>query len=357
MRRSVVCAALLSVALLAIAAPAAAQTEYIITLAGDAGPMFVGDVETADHGWLGVTISDAIMIVEKKADLSGDTKYENSAGVRVDYVYEGSPAETAGLEPGDVIVAIDGEKSRNTSELTETIRKHSPGDKVELTVIRGEDSRKIMAELGSRQEHVVTHEYKLNLDDMGDIQVFVDKITAPYVGIGMSGWGKRGRLGVFIDELSDGLAEYFEVPNGKGVLVEEVVEDSPAEEGGIEAGDIIIRIGGERITDTEELVEAIAEMEADVETDVVVWRRGGERKLQVTVGESPYDKYEKEIQEAIIEFQEGFKDYDDQRILVRHMTDEEKKELQIELKELRKELEELKADLKENLEGLYENND
>jgi len=95
---------------------------------------------------------------------------------------------------------------------------------------------------------------------------------------------------VYIDDLSEGLAEYFAVPDGKGALVEDVVEDSPAAKAGIRAGDVIIRVADERVGSVEDLREAIGDMEAGEPTAVVVWRNGKQQTLQATVEESEYAK-------------------------------------------------------------------
>ena len=67
--------------------------------------------------------------------------YDMVQGVYISYVEEGSCSETAGLIPGDIIIAIDGTPISTTSELVKTVREYRAGDSVELTVWR---SREIM---------------------------------------------------------------------------------------------------------------------------------------------------------------------------------------------------------------------
>lgn len=355
MKGSVVCAVLLLVAAMIAAPPAAAQTEHVIRIAGDTGAVLFGGVSEDDGGWLGVSIADAMEITEETDGKTRTITYESGAGVRIEHVYDGSPADEAGLEIGDLIVAIDGEDIGDTGELTKIVRKHSPGDEITLRVMRDDKPVEIEATLASRKDHVSQREFKIDIGDLDDIQIFADKIALPYMDIGVSGWGKRGRLGVFVDELTEGLAEYFEVPGGEGVLVEGIVEDSPAEKGGVEAGDVILRISDSVITDTDDLVDAIEGMEADTPTEIIVWRRGDERRLEVTVGESPYVEYDKGIRDLLYDFQDKVKIRSgDAHIFVGDLSDEQKSELEAELQELREELEEMKAELKRSLEELYE---
>ena len=66
-------------------------------------------------------------------------------GVEVVSVQDGSPAQEAGIEPGDVIVEIGGKKVRSASELVAQVSKHKPGDEIEITRMR--DGEEIMVEV------------------------------------------------------------------------------------------------------------------------------------------------------------------------------------------------------------------
>ena len=64
----------------------------------------------------------------------------------------GGPAEQAGVRPGDVILALDGKVVRGNEELIVAIRTRAPGDKVTLTVLRGDDEQEIAVVLGTAQQ-------------------------------------------------------------------------------------------------------------------------------------------------------------------------------------------------------------
>ncbi len=77
---------------------------------------------------------------------------EESAGCRVGEVVSGSPAEKAGLKPGDVLLTFDGQKLASFDELFPKLSKKKIGDKVVLEVRRGDDTVKVEVVLGKRQE-------------------------------------------------------------------------------------------------------------------------------------------------------------------------------------------------------------
>jgi serine protease DegQ len=71
--------------------------------------------------------------------------------VLIDVVPNG-PAANAGLEPGDVVVGMDGEPVRAVPELLGELRRRDPGDTVEVTVVRGEEQLEIPVELADQPE-------------------------------------------------------------------------------------------------------------------------------------------------------------------------------------------------------------
>jgi S1-C subfamily serine protease len=74
-------------------------------------------------------------------------------GVQVTSVDEGSPAEQAGIEPDDLIVAIDGEEVQNSQALIGAIRSHQPGDTISVTVERGGEELSLEVTLGSQNDN------------------------------------------------------------------------------------------------------------------------------------------------------------------------------------------------------------
>ncbi|MFO8008315.1 MAG: Do family serine endopeptidase [Candidatus Brocadiia bacterium] len=96
---------------------------------------------------------------------------------------------------------------------------------------------------------------------------------------------ERGYLGVTISDLSAEMAEMFDFEGTEGVLVQEVLEDGPAAEAGLEAGDIIVEYDGEPVTRMGELRQAVAATDPGETATVVFWRDGQEMTRRVKVGE------------------------------------------------------------------------
>ena len=84
-------------------------------------------------------------------------------------VMEGSPAEQAGIEAGDVILQVNDKKIENSRELMGTISKHQPGDKVKIVIKRGEDEKTFDVILGSRQV-ILAREFGGEEYDRADFQ-------------------------------------------------------------------------------------------------------------------------------------------------------------------------------------------
>lgn len=100
----------------------------------------------------------------------------------------------------------------------------------------------------------------------------------------------RGWLGVVIQDVSQDIAKGFGLDDARGALIGDVMPDGPAEQGGIERGDIIVAFDGTEIADINALKNVVAQTEVDKRVDVIVIRGGKEKTLTVTVGEQDADK-------------------------------------------------------------------
>jgi serine protease Do len=91
---------------------------------------------------------------------------------------------------------------------------------------------------------------------------------------------------VQIQGLDEDLAQSLGLENARGALVSDVVDDSPAAAGGIQAGDVITRFNGEEIGDQRELSRSVAAASPNTGAKVTVWRDGRSRELTVELGEA-----------------------------------------------------------------------
>lgn len=97
----------------------------------------------------------------------------------------------------------------------------------------------------------------------------------------------RGWLGVRIQGVTDEIAESLGLEEARGALVASVTPTGPAEDAGIQAGDVILQFNGQEITQMRSLPRIVAETDVGRDVDVLIWRRGDEQTVSVTLGELP----------------------------------------------------------------------
>ena len=99
----------------------------------------------------------------------------------------------------------------------------------------------------------------------------------------------RGWLGVSIQDLTPDLASSLGLNNTDGVLVNDVIENTPAQNAGLEAEDIIVSVAGDKVKNTTELRNKVAMIKPGTETDFEVLRNGKHKTFEITLAER--DKY------------------------------------------------------------------
>ncbi len=327
-------------------------------------------------GYLGIQMQDLDSSMAKALQL------DEESGVLISEVVEDSPAEKAGLEDGDVILRFDGKDIESAGDLMKAVRKSNAGDEVELKVLRGGKKKSFDVTLGEREDNQFAFQHR-KLKEMlherngeGDFDI---DIVAPdsedFPGeenvFFFGGGGDHGFLGIQLEDVNEQLAEYFDVDGG--VLVTEVVEDSPAAEAGLKAGDVIVKLDGDTIEDGSALREWMSETEAEQKVEVEVSRKGDRKRFDVTLGEAPEHEVTANIRyfddndhfsvpaprvlmKRMPHFGHGgrhgednvwFQDGDEgERSIVIERHGEEMDELRGELKELREELKKIREDLK-----------
>ncbi len=104
-----------------------------------------------------------------------------------------------------------------------------------------------------------------------------------------SGRVERGWLGVQIQPVSEGVATSLGLERAEGVLVADVLPDSPALAAGVRSGDVIVRAAGETMTAYRDLTKLVARIDAGTNIELEVIRGGKVQVLEVTIGRMPQD--------------------------------------------------------------------
>jgi serine protease Do len=111
-----------------------------------------------------------------------------------------------------------------------------------------------------------------------------------YTELQTKGRVSRGWLGVSIQPLTPDLASSFGAKDAKGVLISDVVPDSPAGKAGLKPGDILLEFEGKKTDAPADLQRAVGLASPGQDSKVKVWRDGSERTLTVKIGEAPDER-------------------------------------------------------------------
>jgi len=182
------------------------------------------------RGWLGVLIQDVTR------DLAETFGMQQPAGALVAQVLPSSPAEKAGLEPGDVILKYNGTEVGSSSNLPQLVGVTRVGQSAQVEVLRG----------GQRKELTVV------IGELPDEDAVAGKP-------GPREPAASNRLGLVVRDLTPEQRDQAGVAEG-GVLVEQV-KPGPAEKVGVRADDVILMLDNQAVTDARQfqgLIEGIA---------------------------------------------------------------------------------------------------
>jgi serine protease Do len=113
-----------------------------------------------------------------------------------------------------------------------------------------------------------------------------------YTELQSKGRVTRGWLGVSIQPLTPELAKSFGAKDNKGVLLSEVMPDSPAAKAGLQSGDILLEFQGKKMEAPADLQRAVGLTSPGNSAKVKVWRDQGEKSMEVKIGEAPDDQRE-----------------------------------------------------------------
>ncbi len=227
------------------------------------------------NAWLGVYTQSV------DRDISDAFELEIDYGAIVNEVLGDSPADEAGIKDGDVIISFDGRKVWDQDDLLDFIEDKNAGESVALELFRDGKSVTVNVELGKRPRSKglfsrAPRAHSRNL-------VFSDPGHGKYRHFSSN---RGGYIGVSLTSLSEQLADYFGVKNNNGVLITEVAEDSPAQKAGLKAGDVIVAIEDEEISNYADVKEIVGESDQGDKLTFTILRNKRKKKIEVEVGES-----------------------------------------------------------------------
>jgi Do/DeqQ family serine protease len=184
--------------------------------------------------WLGISVQDLT------PDMMEHFKVKGKEGVLVGQVYVDTGAEKAGLASGDIITLVDDKEVRNVNELVKEIQKKKVGQKVKLNIIR--DGKEMTIEVTTTS---MPEKPELEKEKEGE-----------------------EKLGAKVQELTPQLALQYRISGIKrGIVIIGVEEGSPADEIGLEEGDVILEINRKKIETVKDFEQSM--QEADLEKGIL----------------------------------------------------------------------------------------
>jgi serine protease Do len=198
------------------------------------------------HSYIGVGITDVTPENSKFFDL------KDANGAVISEVQPDSPGAHAGLKVGDVITGLDGKKVTDAGQLQAEVSAKHPGTKVTLDVLRDGKNVNVavtLEELGAKDKK--------------------EELSA-------SGENGKPRWGIGIADLTADAREQLRAPqNVKGAVIQRVQPGSPAEEAGLQPGQVIQSVNRQQTPSAADVQKALANVPKGQDAMVLVWGNGG----------------------------------------------------------------------------------
>lgn len=183
-----------------------------------------GDIQT---GWLGVFINNSGL--------------ESPAGVTIENVEKGSPAQKAGLLPGDIVGKYNGKEVHGERQFIRMVQDTPIGANVALNVLRGGKPFVLQALIEARKPVVNPGRFVFNFPDSIQFASSAGPPDMPAVS-GVESWG-----GIEMVPLTPQLADFLAVPGKAGLFVLSVEPQTELGLAGVQAGDVILSVDGRQV--------------------------------------------------------------------------------------------------------------
>jgi serine protease Do len=194
------------------------------------------------RGWLGVEIQEVTPDLAKSFNLAAPT------GALVAGVEKTGPAAKAGIQRGDIIAKFDGAIVHDEHELPEMVAQTAIGKSVPIEVIRGGKHLPLSTTVGELKEQQVA--------------------SAEGAGAPGSNWG------LTVQDLTPEIAQQLGIENAKGVLVSGVKPDSPAQEAGLQRGDLILEVNHKKVGNANDFASLAKSAQKDKKSALLLVQRG-----------------------------------------------------------------------------------
>ena len=190
-------------------------------------------------------------------DLYEALNLQTRNGAIVSDIVDDSPASKSGLVEGDVIVSFEGKEISNGSELKNLVSSTDPGSRVKLGIYRDNKKKNIFVTLEEREDIVATTT-NVNYE-----------------------------FGLLLENPSEDLINKYKLneknpSNIQGVIVTGVEDNSPAEEAGLQEGDIITRVGRKKIYSTKDFLSEMSKFDDESKVLFLVKRGSSSRFITLT---------------------------------------------------------------------------
>jgi len=191
-------------------------------------------------------------------------------GAKVTDVTDESAAKKAGIKEEDIITKIDDIKIEDPEDLSAAVRKHKPGDKVSVTLIRDKKEQKLTAELGKWKG---VNAYAIApMPDMKMMEQTMPRaFSMPRTPYGFSWSDNAPRLGLSVQDTDE----------GKGVKVIDVDDEGNAFKAGIKEDDIITHVNDKEVNSADEVAKIVKENKEKPSIQVKLKRAGKVQTITV----------------------------------------------------------------------------
>ena len=212
------------------------------------------------------------MISPRKAMLGVLTEDANP-GAKINEVVKGSAAEKAGLQEGDIITGINGDKIKDYKDLVAAIGEYNKGDEIEIEVYRNDDIRTLTATLGGSKStqwfgnNDTEEQYRM------PFKSFREMFDMPNDGKMIFNYesSQSPKIGLEIEESENGL------------VIMNVTPNSAADKAGLQEGDEIKTIEGRKVNNLNDLKEEIKTNKKNKEIYMGIKRNGAIKSLPVVL--------------------------------------------------------------------------